>query len=456
MFYRLKDNFALRGWTNLPHAIVDLNSGETLGLNKFTYTVLSLCNGKVPDSLLLPSQQKIVEKMLNYGVVEEQDTPAFISENQGYKSAACQRISSAHWSITGKCNLRCKHCYMSAPQAKFGELSKQQCFDIIKQLVEANIYKISLTGGEPFVRKDFWEIVDELVANRISIYQIYTNGFLVNKKLLDKFISRSLKPEFSLSYDGKGCHDWLRGVNGAEKRTIEAISLLVSKGFTVGVEMSLHKRNIHTLTESILYLASIGVSHIKATPTSNSGNWVGENECYTLAYDELYDGYLKFIREYKDADAPINIMLGGFFMCSKGSSQYSIPSLKGRGVPEQDMLDQPVCGSARSNMYIAADGRILPCIPLSGLPIEATMPNITVSNLTTALNDSTYLKAINTTQHELFSENEECNSCKHKFDCGGGCRASALISSNEYLGRDEAVCFFFKNNYEQKIREIYS
>lgn len=456
MYHRLKDNFVLRGWRNLPHSIVDLNNGESIGLNSFIYTVLSLCNGRVPNSLLLPSQQKIVNTLLKNGVVEEYTTPMALNEEQKYKLADCKQILSAHWSITGKCNLRCKHCYMSAPQAKFGELSKEQCFDIIEKLVQANIYKVSLTGGEPFVRKDFWDIVDKLIENRITIYQIYTNGFLLNADLLDKFIARNLNPQFSLSFDGKGCHDWLRGVSGAEQKTVDAIKILVEKGFSVDIEMSLHRRNINTLFESVIYLASLGVSHIKATPTSNSGNWIGENECYTLSHKELYDGYLEFIKAYKEAGAPINIMLGGFFMCNKGSTQYYIPGIKGREISKQEMLKRPVCGSARSNMYIAADGRILPCIPLSGLAIEASMPNLIEMELTTALNDSIYLKAVTTTQEDLFHKNKECNSCKHKYDCGGGCRASALISNNEYLGKDEAICFFFKNNYEQKIKHIYS
>lgn len=456
MYYKLCDNFILRGWSDVPKAIIDLNNGESYPLNHFTYKVLSLCNGKVPKGLFLPLQQDALKKMLDNKVITGNNAPLSLSDYQRYKLIPCHRVSSAHWSITGRCNLRCKHCYMSAPQAKFGEISKEKCFDIIKQLSEANIYKVSLTGGEPFVRKDFWDIVDELIAKRITIYQIYTNGFLINEKLLGKFISRNLKPEFSLSYDGQGWHDWLRGVNGAEERTIKAIKLLISKGFTVGVEMSLHKNNISGLTRSINYLASLGVSHVKATPTSNSGNWVNEHERYSLSYQELYDNYLEFIREYKKANAPISIMLGGFFMCRKGESGYHIPGLKDRTISKQAMLQMPVCGSANHNMYIAADGKILPCIPLSGLPIEAGMPNITDVSLVSALNNSSYLKAVQTTQKELFDANSECNSCKYKYDCGGGCRAGALINNNSYLGRDEAICYFFKNNYLAKIKEIYA
>ncbi|WP_289466325.1 radical SAM protein, partial [Klebsiella pneumoniae] len=69
-------------------------------------------------------------------------------------------IRTAHWSITGRCNYRCKHCYMSAPDAKLGELSHETIMSIVQQLIDCGIYQVSLTGGEPLVRKDFMEIVD--------------------------------------------------------------------------------------------------------------------------------------------------------------------------------------------------------------------------------------------------------------------------------------------------------
>ena len=74
---------------------------------------------------------------------------------------------------------------MSAPEAKLGELSHETIMNIIRQIDECGITQVSLTGGEPLIRRGFEEIVRELTKRKIRITQIYSSGFLVNEKLLD-------------------------------------------------------------------------------------------------------------------------------------------------------------------------------------------------------------------------------------------------------------------------------
>ncbi len=107
-------------------------------------------------------------------------------------------------------------------------------------------------------------------------------------------------------------------------------------------------------------------------------------------------------------------------------------------------------------MYIAADGRLLPCIPLTGSSLQDEMPRITEMGLIEALSDSTYLRAIDTRLEDLLAHNEKCNACEYRLSCGGGCRAGALFTTGDYLGCDEYTCYFFKNNYEEKIKAIYA
>ena len=66
-------------------------------------------------------------------------------------------------------------------------------------------------------------------------------------KLLDQLEKRDMKPEFSISYDGLGLHDWLRGVKGTEGMAIRAFDLLHQSGFPIGIEMCIHKLNKDTL-----------------------------------------------------------------------------------------------------------------------------------------------------------------------------------------------------------------
>lgn len=454
MYYLLNSNYGLRGWSNVPYAIIEFDSGKVQPINEFTYSTISLCNGQIHSALLLKPHLELIEKLEKNKIVSCTEIPKRIDKRQEYQKMPYRFILKAHWSVTGKCNLKCRHCYMSAPQAKYGELTTEQCFYIIDQLCTANIGTVSLTGGEPLVRKDFWTIVDRLLSKGISISQIYTNGMLVNKAFVENLKKRGLSPEISVSFDGIGTHDWLRGVEGAEKKVVEAIRLLVEHNIQVSVEMSLNKQNIDNFTDSVFLLADLGVSSIKATPTSDSGNWVNEKGCYSLNLEEAYDAYMRFITKYRAAGAPVSIMLGGFFYCRKGSEEYVHPIKRYNG--SEEMKKHVVCGSAGMNMYIAADGKILPCIPLSGMPIQATMPNLLETPLVEILDSSVYLKMVALTLGELLAVNDECNRCEYKLVCGGGCRASALMDTGNYSGKDPASCLFFHGNYEEKVRRIYS
>ncbi len=70
-----------------------------------------------------------------------------LAPDQEYRQYQNRFIRTAHWSITGKCNYKCRHCYMSAPEAKYGELSHETIMDIIGQLEECGVMSVTLTGG---------------------------------------------------------------------------------------------------------------------------------------------------------------------------------------------------------------------------------------------------------------------------------------------------------------------
>jgi len=218
--------------------------------------------------------------------------------------------------------------------------------------------------------------------------------------------------------------------------------------------MTLHKRNIHTLEPTVQLLAEHGVRSIKTSPTTGAGNWVSEQGRYDLDVHELYDAYLDYLPKYRAAGAPTSIMLGGFFACQKGSAKFQIPCKRLDG--SDRMLRQTVCASARTTMYIGADGRLLPCVPLTGSSLEQEMPRITEMPLVQALFDSRYLRAIDTRLDELLDHNQKCRLCEHSLTCGGGCRAGALFTSHDFLGCDEYTCRFFTGKYEERIKAIFA
>jgi len=454
MYYKLDENLLLRGWQKLPYAIVNKRTGSTSFVNNEVMSVLDIANGKINFDLAFISdeQRKIAEQLVEKKVIIPCDSASEITDNQKYLFHDNRYMESVHWSVTGRCNYKCKHCYMWACENKYDELSHEEVMEIVKQLAECGIRRISLTGGEALLRNDIFEIIDALIANDIVITTVYSNGHLVNESTLSEFEKRGIYPEFNMSYDGtEGWHGWLRGVPEADNAIDRAFRLCREHGFPTGAEMCIHKKNKHTLRDSVNYLASVGCKSLKVNPIADVGAWKDNGYGESINMKELFDLYLNYIPEYYEDGKPLTIMLGGFFYASPNFDNYQIPMNK----IEMDLDKFCVCGHARNHLYISPDGRALPCMSLTGMKIQEKYPLILEHGLRECLTESAYLELITKKAREIVNHNEQCNNCEYVNRCCGGCRASALESHpDDILAIDEAACLLFKGGYIEKIDKV--
>jgi len=131
-----------------------------------------------------------------------------------------------NWAVTGKCNLRCKHCYGSYGRVQNEELSFEDARKLVDEAKKLGTRRMTLEGGEPLVRPDICELVDYIYSKGIEM-SLCTNGLL-----LPKFVDR-LKDKIDLvvfSLDGNEArHDALRG-KGSFKAVMEAADVAAKKG----------------------------------------------------------------------------------------------------------------------------------------------------------------------------------------------------------------------------------
>lgn len=295
----------------------------------------------------------------------------------------------------------------------------------------------------------------ELSERKIKITQIYSNGFLVNDKLLDMLDSYGQKPEFNMSYDGdEGMHDWLRGIDRAGEIVLRAFDLCAERGFPIGSELCLHQKNKHLLRQSINTLAAHGVSNCKVNPVTETELWLrttGENA--SIEIKELFEIYLDYIPHFFEDGMPLSLMLGGFFWGCKGRAKYRIPFEKYSDGANCSRMT--LCGHARSSLYISPEGRMLPCLSLSSFDeIQKDFPLITEIGLKKGLTDSYYMKLIDTRLEEFWNINKECGACPYRVKCGASCRASALSTpGSDLMSCDRAACVYFGEHYDQRLRK---
>lgn len=418
------------------------------------FGLLMLCNGETDFSALPLSvqQQTLLAEYIQKGAVQQTETPLPLTQDQQYRFYPNRFVQSLSWSITGRCNFRCRHCYMDAPEGALGNLVHAEAVSLIDQMAECGVLAVDITGGEPFVRKDFWELIDRLCSHKIWIRQVYTNGWLLTDDALDKFEQRGLKPEFSISFDGVGWHDWMRGIHGAEKAALSAMKLCKKRGFPVNAEMCIHKGNANTLRDTVNLLAQIGIPCMKCGYVSPTSLWKQNSEGNELPYGEYIETMLSYIPDFFRDEMPMSLILGNVIALHQGQTKYEVVVEKYDGT--ENCLNCHLCEATRYTSYITPEGRLLPCMPMTACKEQEQFPRFQDIGLRQGLSDSYYMQFVDKRVKDLLAVNSECATCPYKYKCGGGCRASALEQSGDLLGCDTDQCFLWKNGYVEKIHQV--
>ena len=173
-YYILSPDIQLCGYSKLPFGIYNTRIRKTEFLNREQFAILLECDGSIDIDKKTLSEN--VRSFFNHNIANKNILPCEkgqeLRKNQKYQYYDNQFKNSVQWSITGKCNYRCKHCFMSANVGKFGEPSLEQCIKIVGEMADCGIKQVSITGGEPLIRQDFWQIIDELIKHNIVITTI--------------------------------------------------------------------------------------------------------------------------------------------------------------------------------------------------------------------------------------------------------------------------------------------
>ena len=454
MFYRLAPGYWLRGWEKLTQTLVHRQDNQIRPLTSHELQTLLLCDGETElnDFPLTPEMETTLHTYEADGIITPcaQATP--LDPDQYYRYYHNRFVRSVFWSVTGRCNYRCRHCFMDAPDAKLGELSTAEALDLIDQMAQCGVLQVDLTGGEPFVRKDLWELIDRMLSYHMTIGKIYTNGWLLDDSIIDQLERRGLHPDISISFDGIGWHDWMRGVNGAENAALRAFRLCRDHGLKTDAEMCIHRGNINSLPQTVDALKSAGVEVLKVSNVSMTPLWQCRSQGTALTQQEYTEGMLPYIDWYYRTGRPIRqLTLGGIIVLNQELPYQIVPSPYDG---TEHCLDRHLCGAARWSCYITPEGRLLPCMPMTSSPQQERFPRVQDIGLRQGLSDSYYMQFVNGRVRDLMAENPECAACEYRYHCGGGCRATALIDGDcQLMGCDRQMCFAWKNGYTDRIRQ---
>lgn len=180
------------------------------------------------------------------------------------------QLQSCVWEIMLACCFSCKYCGSKGGKARENELTTEECLQVVRQLKELGCQRVSLIGGEVFMRQDWAEIIRSMKKNDIQV-AIITNGYLFTENLIKQLKELQIE-SIAVSLDGpEQIHDSYRQ-RGSFARADQAISVLTENGIPVSVISTLQSLNVQHLETFYEYLKTKGIRAWQMQACSPMGN----------------------------------------------------------------------------------------------------------------------------------------------------------------------------------------
>lgn len=328
-------------------------------------------------------------------------------------------LSRIVWNITNKCNFNCSFCYTNSNPSKQYGLSTETLLQIAKNINQTDVKVLSLIGGEPLLRKDIGKIIDTLNDN-IHL-KLDTNGSLLFRnwnKSLERINS------FSIGIEGE------KSVNEIERKStinvIKSIYFLINKDKTVNVPILVNKNNYKNIKDSLVFIFGLGVKRVQVNKFIPV---VGLNNEHLSLSKQEEDFVILSIIELLEERPELKNKLS----FSGWKSVLYFTNLKNKD------KNLPNCRCGELSAAISFDGDFVPCTVLSTeltvpkLKQKYYVPNLNIDDILDSYHNSPLFKQFR--NYTSFLSNQ-CINCKFNYSCNHGCRAYALISTNDIFSHD--------------------
>jgi heme b synthase len=313
------------------------------------------------------------------------------------------------WELTRNCNLDCVHCRARA-SAQFyeNELSLEECKKILDDVASFAKPTIILTGGEPLMRPDIFDIAQYGTQKGLRMV-IAVNGTLVDKDVAKKLKQAGIL-RVSMSLDGKNrqSHDDFRRVSGSFDSVMNAARIFNEIGMSFQINTTVTSRNVDDLDEIYDLVRSMGAVawHVFLLVPVGRGEGLKGEELNAAMYEDvlhwLYDREERNEIEMKITCAP---------------HYYRIVKEKG-GVPKS-----AGCLAGKSFLFISHTGIAQPCGYL-----EAGCGDLRTDGIRKVWEESPQFAMI----RDFKQYKGKCGHCRFLTICGG-CRARALELKGDIL-----------------------
>lgn len=332
------------------------------------------------------------------------------------------------YSITTKCNLKCKHCYSdSVDQAAPDELSTQEAFALMDDLSRWGIGLLIIDGGEPLCRDDLLDILKYASSKGIRT-TIGSNATLISEALAVKLLDAGVMA-VAISLDGADAktHDSFRGVTGAFEQTLKGIEACRNAGLPFQLNIVIRKENLSQLENMLRLALDLGANAAEFFDLVAAGRAKEECKGQVLSLDERRQA-MEWLAEAQE-DCPIVIRVPGcpiypLLLQQKQIQPKHFPKELLKRVPYYDR--GCAAGMPTGYIMVLSNGEVNPCMLL-----QVNLGNIREQSIMSIWNNSPVLTELR--QRELLKG--KCGECSYTVKCSG-CRGRAYEETGDMMAAD--------------------
>ena len=303
---------------------------------------------------------------------------------------------SAQLDLTYRCNEQCVHCYLDHDD--HGEMTTVEIKHLLTEMAEAGVFILTLSGGEIFLRKDFFEILEHARSLTFCV-KLKTNAVLIREAQAARLRDLGVESiQISIYSHRPEVHDAITKVKGSLRRSINAIRFLKSQGLKVIMANVLMTENMHDYHGVRALAEELGAE-------------------YTLdpTITPMMDGD-RLVLDLNAGEPPC-----ASCFATKCSSATPTNFARCPPPPDAESLASLPCSAGHTACYISPYGEFYPCVqfPLS-------CGNVRQQRFIDIWRDSEQLKEVRSIRLKDLSG---CSQCAHGSTCTR-CPGLAFMEGN--------------------------
>ena len=336
------------------------------------------------------------------------------------------------WEVTKQCNLNCKHCRASACDKDYsGEFTTEECFKTLDNIASFAKPIIILTGGEPMMRDDIFEI--SKYGTKLGLKMVMAPcGILMNKENTQQMVDSGIQ-RISLSIDGadKETHDSFRQVDGAFDSVLNAAKIAkeVRLEFQINTTITKHNyKEIDKIFQLAIDIGAVSYHPFLLVPTGR-GKELAEHEISPEEYEDVLNWFYE-----KSKDTPITLKptcAPHYYRIFRQKEKQAgrTVSVETHGMNAMSKG----CMGGQSFAFISNTGKVQICGFLEAEAGDVRKENYDFKHIWDT--SELFLQ-----MRDVDNYNGRCGYCEYRKVCGG-CRARAFATTGNYLD-EEPYCVY--------------